>query len=303
MLWLLPLLCGPAAAQADGGKTAVLELARKGWVYELRSSMMRPVRGRALPRIDARSLRGARLCLLGEAPHPVTLDVIEQFSALLELTFGQPLRLDDAVDPAGCAGEPVVLRLFSDRSPDIAYNSDLERLDTEFAIGLPRRRRHFVATPAQAQTFFGELGQATHILVMQPEVETEPADLTLQFHVSILIEELYQAFTFGMDVLLFDRTRKPISKLQEYPLHLRGLSWRSDAYMAGLLSSNPRGLCAFDVLMLHALGESDLERTNSSELIVYIDENYTRLTERMRETLALPSLSTILDPDCAALPR
>lgn len=299
---VLGLTGSPATATTEPGRSSVLNLARQGWVYTLRSSMMRRPGGTAMPVISARSLRGARLCLLGEDPHPVTREVLNRFSELMERTSGVPLQIDDAIDPEDCNGQRVVLRLFSRRSPHQEYNEDLNRLDRSFAIGLPRRRRHLVASPAQAQTFFGRRGQATHILIMQPMADRDLTEVARLFYTSILIEELYQAFTFGMDVILFDRETPPMSKLQESPVSLRGLPWRSDAFMRGLLSSNPTGLCAFDILMLHALGESNLERTNSDALLRYLNDNYGRLSEAMRETVAMSDFAPLLDPACRNLP-
>ena len=296
------LIAGAASpANATPTREMVLELARRGWVYELSTAAMR--RGPNMPpvRISPQSFRGARICILGEEPHPATRAVLQGFAALLERTFGTGPKVDLHAS-GNCAGQPVVLRLFSVRSPHGEFNADLRALDDAFLIGLSRKRMQLVSAPAQAQTFFGARGQATHIIVMQPEADRPLTPLEQRFYASILIEELYQAFTFGRDIMIFDPEVRPISKLQEYPVYLRNLPWRSTPFMEGILTTSVAGLCGFDVFMLHALGQARMA-SNSDALLQFLDAAYDDLARLTAETVALPDFAGILDPGCADPPR
>ncbi len=134
-------------------------------------------------------------------------------------------------------------------------------------------------------------------MVKQPALPRLGA-LEAAFYKSILIEELFQSFTFGMDILLFDRTAAFQSKLQETPINLYRLSWESRAFMRGLVNSNPSGLCAFDVFMMHAVAEAPVDQTIEPGFIDYIEQNYDHLRERAALTLADPLLAPIFDLEC-----
>lgn len=297
---MLPL---PAGAGAEPlSPAAVLDLARRGWVYELRTAMMRRLPDAAVPVIDAGSMRGAHLCLVGESPHPLTAGILTAFGRLIAQTSGTAPRIDTAPDPRGCPGEPVVLRLFSGVPPHAAYRADILAMNDSFAIGMSPRRQIYLTSPAQAQTFFGARGQATHLVVMQPAPQEVPDDLARRFFASLLIEELYQAFTFGSDVLRFDRSEPPVSKLQEVPLNLRGLPWLSRPFMEGMLATSPAGLCGFDLFMLHGLGRADLPRTNDPALLDHLAAQYNPLVAATEASLADPALAVLIDPVCAEAP-
>jgi hypothetical protein len=306
---LLAVLCAlfgvsAAAARAEGNRDAFMALARKGWVYELRTAMWR--HDPLIPPIviNGRDLSGAALCVVGEPMHPRTRAVIDTFRALMADVFGKPLPLRHAgegLDHCG-TGRSVYIRLYSDRPPHAAFNADLRRMDDVFEFGLPEGREQAVMSPAQAQTFFGRNGRATHVLVKQP-APGETTVLETAFYASILIEELYQTFTFGMDILHFDPDAAFVSKLEEFPVNLRHLAWDSTQYMEGLLTSNPSGLCRFDVFMLHALDEAPVERTNSDRFLAYIADDFDRLEAETDVTLSNPAYAPILDADCALAGR
>ena len=101
--------------------------------------------------------------------------------------------------------------------------------------------------------------------------------LEQRFFASILIEELYQSFTFGMDILHFNRHQAFTSKLEEFPVDLRHLPWDSPMFMEGLLRSNPAGLCRFDVFMMHALARAPVERTNTDAFLRFIEAQFDDL--------------------------
>ncbi|MGY9048937.1 hypothetical protein P775_03975 [Puniceibacterium antarcticum] len=301
-LSLLTLVCfglAQPAAAAPQERDAFMALAKKGWVYELRSAMWR--HDPLIPPIviNGRDMAGAALCLVGERPHPQTRVVIDSFRALMAEIFGKGLPLRYAgEDGAACGtGRVVTVRLYSDRPPQGAFNADLRRMDEVFQFGLPKGRDQVVMSPAQAQTFFGRNGRATHVMVKQP-APGETTDLETAFYASILIEELYQSFTFGMDILHFDPDTAFLSKLEEYPVNLRTLPWGSARYMEGLLTSNPYGLCRFDVFMLHALAEAPVVQTNSEEFLDYIATDFERLEAETNVTLTHAAYAPILDKDC-----
>lgn len=304
LLSLLIFLCfgiGSAAhaTPVPDDRAAFLALAKKGWVYELRTAMWK--RDPLIPPIviNGRDLAGAALCVVGEAPHPRTRAVLDTFRALMADIFGKPLPLRYAgagLEFCG-TGRTVYIRLYSDRPPHVAFNADLRRMDEVFEFGLPRGREQVVMSPAQAQTFFGRRGRATHVMVKQP-APGDTTDLEAAFYASIMIEELYQTFTFGMDILHFDPTAAFVSKLEEFPINLRHLPWGSARYMQALLTSNPTGLCRFDVFMLHALAEAPVERTNSDAFLDYIGGDFERLESETNVTLANPDYAPILDLAC-----
>lgn len=298
-LALALLLMTSVAAQGHGDRSQFLDIARKGWVYELRSAMLRPDATRPPVRINGRDMAGAALCLIGEAPHPQTLAVIEVFRDLVADVFRTPMPVRfGGADLRACGGGRIwYLRLYSGLIPQRAFNSDLRRMDQIYDIGLPRDREQSILSPAQASTFFGRNGQATHLLVKQPGTK-DLSPLEQRFFASILIEEMYQAFTFGVDILHFDRHAAFISKLEEFPVNLRHLSWDSPGFMEGLLGSNPAGLCRFDVFMLHALARAPVERTNTEDFLTFIDGRFAELLGQADHTFAQAAYAPILDQRC-----
>ena len=291
------ILASPAAA----GRAEVLALAKKGWVYQLRTTMIG--RDMSIPvRINGRFLAGASICLVGERPHPETQEVLDQFRALLASVHGKsvPMRYAGPTARLCGAGRTVVVRLYSGRPPNSALTDDLFWLSESYQLGLPPDRVYRAASPAMAQTFFGRLGAGTHVMVKQ----ADHVDLTLleqAFYRSILIEELFQTFTFGMDILHFDAYGAFTSKLQELPYDLRRLPWDSEPFMRHLLRSNPSGLCQFDLFMLHAVARAPVERTNSDAFLAYIDAQYDDLESLTAATLADPRFATLIDPGCGRL--
>ena len=296
-LSILTLLATPLSAD----RADYVDLARKGWNYELRTTMVG--RDLSIPvHINGRDLAGASLCLVGEAPHPASLEIIDAFRKLAEHVFTKPLTMRYAgVSASACgSGRTVILRLYSGLPPNRALSADLQWMNGIYDLGL-RAGSDFAATsPAIAQTFFGRRGQGTHIMVKQPAL-TELGPLEAIFYKSILIEELFQSFSFGMDILLFDRAAAFRSKLQETPVNLYHLSWESHAFMRNLVTSNPSGLCPFDVFMLHAVAEAPVDQTVDPAFIDYIDDHFDDLLARADATLADGRFASIIDRDCARL--
>nr|WP_170335361.1 hypothetical protein [Ruegeria arenilitoris] len=279
-------------------KSDYLELAQRGWGYELRSTMIG--RDMAVPvHIDGRNLAGAALCLIGERPHPQTLMVLNTFRDLLKHSYGYPTPMRYAGRSArNCGtGRTVVLRLYSGYPPERELSLDLDWLSETHLLGLPVGRRYVMTSPAMAQTFFGHRGQGTHIVVKQP-AHGRPDLLERAFHKSILLEELFQSYTFGMDVPHFDRATGFLSKLQETPVNLHRWPWSSHDFMRALLNSNPSGLCAFDVFMLHAVAQSPVDQTIDPGFFDYIDRQYDRLWAHTDKTLSDPRFSSLFDDSC-----
>lgn len=298
-LVLFVLLIAALPVQAGTDRGPFLDMARKGWVYELRSAMWPRAADMPPIRINGRDMAGSALCLIGEPPHPQTLQVLQGFAALMREVFGKPLPLRfTETGMAGCGTGPIVfLRLYSGASPHGALNDDLRRMDQSYGIGFPDGGSQRALSPEQAQTFFGRHGMATHMLVKQPHQKVTNA-LEQKFFASILIEELYQSFTFGMDILHFDLQVQFLSKLEEAPINLRNLAWDSPRFMQGLLRSNPARLCPFDVFMLHALARSPAEQTNSPEFLRFIETTFDDLELLTGETIARPEHALIVDSAC-----
>lgn len=287
-----------SASALHAGKRDYIELAQKGWGYELRSTMLG--RDLAIPvHINGRDLAGAALCLVGEKPHPQTLVVLNAFRDLLKHSFGHPTPMRYAGPSArDCGtGRTVVLRLYSGYPPNRDLSADIDWLSEVHQLGLPMGRGYVVTSPAMAQTFFGRRGQGTHIVVKQP-AHDRPGQLEKDFHKSILLEELFQSFTFGMDILLFDTSMGFLSKLQETPVNLQRLPWSSHDFMRALLNSNPSGLCAFDIFMMHAVAQSPVDQTIDPGFIDYIDTQYDQLWAETDETLADPQFEVLFDQGC-----
>ena len=286
------------AAFAAPDRQAFLDLARKGWVYELRTTMIG--RDLSIPvRISGKALAGAPICIVGERPTQKSWRVINAFRALMRETSGKtlPVRFAGPTARLCGVGRTVVLRLYSGRPPARALTDDLYWLNEVYALGLPANRQYAANSPAMAQTFFGRRGQATHLMVKQADRDdvtpTEEA-----FYRSILIEELFQSFSFGMDILHFDRSAAFLSKLEEFPTDLRRVPWESPIFMERLLRSNPRGLCEFDIFMLYAVAEAPFDETNDPAFIDFIDSQFDALMTEAAATSLDPAFAEIVDPGC-----
>lgn len=301
LLQITMLVAFAGTLHAD--KRDYIKLAEQGWGYELRSTMLG--RDMAIPvRINGRDLVGSGLCVVGEQPHPQTLSVLNSFLELLEHIFGHPTPMRYAGPSArNCGtGRTVVLRLYSGYPPNRDLSADINWLSDVYQLGLPEGRAYSMTSPAMAQTFFGRRGQGTHIVVKQP-AHGHPGQLERDFHRSILLEELFQSFTFGMDVLLYDKSAGFLSKLQETPVNLQRLPWSSHDFMRALLNSNPSGLCAFDIFMLHAIAQSPVDQTIDPGFIDYIDGHYDSLWAQTDETLADPRFAALFDASCTTTVR
>ena len=245
------------------------------------------------------------LCVIGEAPHPEIRRVLESFQLLARTAFGTSagrVVSDGARTPGDCGGLRRYLRLYSGPAPVDLLAADLRALDTTFRLGLPRSPDTRVVSPGQAVTYFAPDGPVNHIFVRQPAADRSPSDLELRFFRSILIEELYQSLTFGMDVIHFDRDEPFLSKLEEAPQRRILGDWGSEEFMEDLLSASPEGLCGFDVFMLHALARSGLRATNDPALLSFIEAEFDGLVLLAQETLAAQPFRVLVDPTCAAAP-
>src|SRR6056297_2704956 len=123
---LLTALIGLAIGPALADKAQYLDMARRGWSYELRSTMVG--RDMSIPvHINGRDLKDARICVLGEPPTQDSRAVLEAFRALLEHFNGISAPLHEAgEDIAGCGtGHMVALRLYSGPPPIRALGRDL----------------------------------------------------------------------------------------------------------------------------------------------------------------------------------
>ncbi|MCY0096498.1 hypothetical protein [Hoeflea ulvae] len=281
-----------------------LRLAQTGWVFELSSSRKR--RSPAFPpiRFNSGEVAKGEICLFGAPPHALSRQIIGVFNDLLRDIYDRRLAVTFAGrDISNCPSrQRVYVRLYDDRLPTALYRADLVQLDHDFDIRLPSHGAQPVATPAQVNVFFGAVGPVAHLLVNQPD-HRDLTRLERDYFTSILIEELFQVVSFGRDVAKFDAETPFLSKLQERPVNLRLLPWQSESFMAGLLKSNPSGLCAFDVFMLHSLAAANLETVNSDELIVFIKAHFDELLDRSVRTLDNPAYRPLLDQRCLALPR
>ncbi|WP_238547688.1 hypothetical protein [Meridianimarinicoccus roseus] len=300
ILTILAVLFSAASATA-ADKQSFLDLARTGWNYELRTTMLG--RDLGIPiHINGRDLSGAALCVVGEAPTPRTAEVLDAFRALSRHVFGKPLPMRHAGAEARLcgSGRMAILRLYSGFPPNAALTADLRRLDEVYDLGLPRGREFMATSPAMAQTFFGRRGAATHLMVQQAAGGPGSA-LEETYYRSILLEELFQSFTFGMDVLMLRMEPHFLSKLQEVPLNLHRFSWGSPDFMRAMLRSNPPGLCEFDLLMMHAVALAPVDETTEPAFIDFIDAEFERLSRLARDTAADPRFALIVDRECRAL--
>ena len=107
---LLTALLGLAIGPALADKAQYLDMARRGWSYELRSTMVG--RDMSIPvHINGRDLKGAQICLVGEPPTEGSRAVLDAFLTLLEHvhTVSAPLH-EAGADISACgpgrAGPP-----------------------------------------------------------------------------------------------------------------------------------------------------------------------------------------------------
>lgn len=300
LIGLLMALIG-AAAQAEVTRADLIDLARAGWSYELRTTMRRPGSAGDLPELHARNMVGAQVCLLGEAPTPRTHATLIAFRTLLMRVFGTAPKLIRAGRAVDCPAATIFLRLYSTRDPTAALNADITTLNTRFDIGLTRAVQ-MPTSPGQAQTFFGRRGMVTHVLVMQDGPAGAP-QAHAGFYRSLLIEELFQSLTFGMDVLHLDRDKPLLSKLEEVPVRAAYLPWRSDAFVAEMARGGTRGLCGFDALMLVALAQSALPRSNGPEFIDETFAHFQNYRAQAADLVRASEFKLLFDPVCAALPE
>ncbi len=283
-------------------RAAYLDLARQGWNYELRTTMVG--RDTSIPvHINGQDLAGVSICLVGEKPHTLTTETLTAFRALLQHGFGAPVPSYYAgPDASGCSSDrEIILRLYSGRPPNRMLSKDLEWLNQKYQLGLPPGRNYIANSPALAQTFFGRRGTATHIMIKQSALD-RIGPLETAFYRSILIEELFQTFTFGMDVLVFDRAAGFLSKLQESPLNMHRLRWGSRDFMRALLKSNPQGLCEFDLFMLHAIALATVDQTTDAAFLEYIEDDYDALIQLAARTAAEKQFAILFDPTCGGTP-
>ncbi|PKQ11793.1 MAG: hypothetical protein CVT70_12750 [Alphaproteobacteria bacterium HGW-Alphaproteobacteria-1] len=289
------LLCLPAPIVAQEAEWLVM--ARRGWSYELRETMVG--RDLSIPvRISGRALLRADICLLGEAPRPETRAILDAFTALLGHVHGRAPRLIEAGEAQDCLeSAQVLLRLRSGSAPETGMSRDIAWMEARFALGLPPRHDWTAIAPAMAQTFFGRRGAVTHILVEQAAGAGDAAD-ALYFR-SILIEELFQAFTFGMDILHIDAETPYLSKLEERPLRMaRPPRPGTPEYRRALLGTNPPALCPFDILMLHAVAETPVAETNGPDFLAFIAAEFADLHARAQATMQDARFAPLLDPAC-----
>jgi hypothetical protein len=279
-----------------------LALARQGWVYEVRTARHQRDTGAAVQFNSTEAALGS-LCVFGDRPHAQSKRILRIFSDLLSDIYGHRLAITYA--PGAIHNCPerqrIYLRLYSGRIPDRRFNADLQHLDREFGIGFPRGWSEPVRSPGQVNGFFGRRGTTAHLLINQPP-RGDLSELQQKFHASLLIEELFQAISFGADILKFERATPFLSKLQEVPVNLRALPWASERFMAGLLTSTPGALCGFDVFMLHALAGANLRNTNSPALLRFIETHFEQLRDETLQTLSNPGYSSVLDGECLAVP-
>ncbi len=297
------LMAMPVAAAQFPTREEFLNLARQGWVFEMRSNVRRRDHTMPAVRTNSRAMVAGSICLYGEPVHPHLMDVFTTFRNLINAVYGQVGTLQFGQKEApSCAGTPrIFVRFYSGRPPHRAFNADLRHVDEVYDIDLPQDRDQPILGPAQAATFFGREGTASHLLINQPG-DAPLTQLQRQYYRTLLIEELFHAFTFGMDILKFDRKTAFRSKLQEHPVNLRYLAWDSPKFMRGLLASNPKGLCAFDIFMMHALANTALDSVNTQEFLRFISAHFDRLEGLTRATLADARFNLLMDNRCRDLP-
>jgi hypothetical protein len=289
------LLCLPAPIVAQEAEW--LDMARRGWSYELRETMVG--RDLSIPvQISGRALARSDICVVGEAPRPETRAILDAFTALLGHVHAHTPRLIAADGAQDCPETAqVLLRLRSGTGPETGITRDIAWMEARFALGLPPRHDWTATAPAMVQTFFGRRGAVTHILVEQAAGAGNATDA--RYFRSILIEEMFQAFTFGMDILHLDARTPYLSKLEERPLRMvrRPLPGTPE-YRRALLASNPPALCPFDILMLHAVAEAPVTETNGPDFVAFIKAEFADLRARAEATMQDARFAPLLDPAC-----
>ncbi len=282
-------------------KTEVIALAERGWKYEYRGSFRRQVASLPPSHLLAKTMPARGVCLLGDDPHPLTRQTLMGFRALIGSMFDEVGGLKTkARTVADCPPQSsVFIRLYSRRLPDAAFNQDLQDLNQKFEIGMTNQAQT-ILSPAQAVTFFGKAGQVTHIIMLQPH-RPKLSPLQERFYRSIFIEELYQTYSFGIDVFKATRGGPYSSKLQESFTNLQGLRWTSKRYMEGLLSSNPAGLCQFDALMLQAILQVPNAAASSGQFIAFIKTRFEHLSAAAQNTIATPGMAALFDDTCLTI--
>lgn len=299
----LALTSFPVLGQNAPERAAYLALAKRGWVYDLNNRRMRRDPSQPPIRFDSTAVARGPVCLFGDPPHPLSTAIVGAFDHLLHRVFGA--AHDVATVPGPITGCPprqrIYLRFYDGAAPAGPLNDDMRQLDEMFGIGFPTGWVEPIRGPGQTNGFFGSRGAAAHLLVAQP-APGRATPLEHEYFASILIEELFQAVTYGADILKFDRAAPFLSKLQEVPVNLRAFGWTSARYMEGIVASNPSGLCGFDVFMLHALAEAELADSNSADLLTSIDAGFDGLRAQTLATLADPQVAPLLDADCLTLP-
>ncbi|MDW4498650.1 hypothetical protein R5H30_11705 [Sulfitobacter sp. D35] len=298
-----PVTAGARSDLVRPDRSDYLNLARSGWVFEFNTRRMR--RPADLPpiRFDSAEVATGEICLFGDPPKALSRQIIHSFTELLREVYERRLAVTFAGrEIENCPPhQRVYIRLYSGAPPYARLNADLRLLDREFDIRFPPNWNEPVRSPAQANGFFGRRGASAHLLISQPPTD-EMSDLQRDYYTSILVEELFQVVSFGADILKADRESPFLSKLQEAPVNLRYVPWNSERYMTGLLRSNPKGLCGFDVFMLHALAAADLESANSAELLDFIETHFDDLRARTERTLRHAAYAPMIDSSCAPLP-
>lgn len=279
-------------------KSEFIALAERGWKYEYRGSFRRGVSKLPASHLLAKTMAKRDVCLLGEEPHPLINDTMEEFRTLLRDIYGDIGQLVSGVPTVIDCPETssVFIRLYTRRLPNLVFNRDLQDLNVKFAIGMTGQSQS-ILSPAQAVTFFGKKGKATHIILLQPQLRPM-SPLQIRFYRSLLIEELYQTYSFGIDIFKAKPGGPFMSKLQEGFVNLQGRRWTSKDYMKGLLSSNPDGLCEFDAMMLHAIGAVPETVESSTGFIDYISENFEQLLLAAQNTIGQADISKMFDPGC-----
>ncbi|PUB19424.1 hypothetical protein [Yoonia sediminilitoris] len=298
------LMPGLGNTQNSGPTRAdYLTLARSGWVFDLHSARSR--RDVDLPpvRFDSLEVAKGEICLFGDPPHALARQVVVRFTTLLREVFDRRIAVTFAGrEIANCPEQQrVYIRLYSGRPPSSLFNADIRKLNQTYDIRLPNGWREPIRSPAQTVGYFGRNGAVAHLLINQPPLR-DLTPLEQDYYKSILVEEMFQAVSFGADILKFDRQTPFYSKLQEVPVNLRYVPWQSEQFMSGLLGSNPSGLCGFDIFMLHALAAAHLETVNSIALLEYIDQNFDDLRDLSRQTMTRPDLHMLFDDTCEAIP-
>lgn len=299
------LLLWAGMIRADPDRATFLELARKGWVFEIRKTMWRPDPDRPPIQINARDLTGRALCLIGEPLHPTTAATLRAYLHLHKLAFGQGLTQAGPYALASDCPEDTVLylRLYSSREPREMMGRDLKLLDQRHEIGFSRSWIPRLSAPAQAQSYFGRRGNVSHLVILQPRRNQQLTPLQTRYFRSLLLEELYQSTTYGLDVLHVDRTAPFLSKLEEYPANLLGLRWLSEPFMQGMLASNSGDLCAFDLFMLTALAATTQSTTHQAAFLDELRAGFDTTLARARDLAADPVVAGLLSPDCQDWPE